>query len=564
MAQSNFDSTNLSNRLSKQDAEIAIKDIIKNDAFFFKSVFSPLEDNSDLPFCSAGINALGISVDGTVLPCPGWDKYVVGNVFRQSLDDIFYNSRRLNNLRKINRNSLPKCLTCEARAFCDICLLRNYNESGGDMLKINQYFCDIAFLAKKIVYNYLQGNILIKLKNSPIYNLSLSSKELFHSNFLAWLGNNLTTKCYFAQVLNKLVPGLNLKIDGNWIVEREDKHFDLCIKEEGQYLLVIENKVKSIPDKKQLDNYLSKSIQGNPQFLLLTLVDDYPNKCSIIAQNKWIIRTYGNLARIMNSFLPNSFSNDYERHLLEDYLTFISELDKLQKIWQKTSYFVPNTPHGYEKLSDLYEKIKYSCYAIILQNRIRQIGNHIVVFDSSTEVQLNSPNPSKIYIKVGWGYTNNKGLVDIAIPVADLAKPQIIKGVVDPLYVVKIQVQGGIYRHVIETFDKTPVDKSLINIGRSSEYINQRQFFTTDPLDTKLPIPNYGNPNIFENKIYPINKGYGKRQIHPDHWPFASYNNKNHEVSFIYQYRKISPNALVNDVLDNIVNEVIRFISIFK
>ena len=266
----------------------------------------------------------------------------------------------------------------------------------------------------------------------------------------------------------------------------------------------------------------------------------------------------------MNSFLPNSFSNDYERHLLEDYLTFISELDKLQKIWQKTSYFIPNTPHGYEKLSDLYEKIKYSCYAIILQNRIRQIGNHIVVFDSSTEVQLNSPSRNKIYIKVGWGYTNNKGLVDIAIPVADLAKPQIIKGVVDPLYVVKIQVQGGIYRHVIETFDKTPVDKSLINIGRSSEYINQRQFFTTDPLDTKLPIPNYGNPNIFENKIYPINKGYGKRQIHPDHWPFASYKNKNHEVSFIYQYRKISPNALVNDVLDNIVNEVIRFISIFK
>lgn len=33
------------------------------------------------------------------------------------------------------------------------------------------------------------------LKNNPIFQLSLSSKELFHSNFLAWLAEDDNTRC---------------------------------------------------------------------------------------------------------------------------------------------------------------------------------------------------------------------------------------------------------------------------------------------------------------------------------------------------------------------------------
>ena len=35
------------------------------------------------------------------------------------------------------------------------------------------------------------------LKNNPIFQLSLSSKELFHSNFLAWLAEDDNTRCVF-------------------------------------------------------------------------------------------------------------------------------------------------------------------------------------------------------------------------------------------------------------------------------------------------------------------------------------------------------------------------------
>ena len=94
--------------------------------------------------------------------------------------------------------------------------------------------------------------VVSDLKASPLFSLSLSSKELFHSNFLAWLGNNDRTKQFFVEVINELVKDLNLQSTGNWIVEREDHHFDLCINEinkkgkKGKYLLIIENKVKSI------------------------------------------------------------------------------------------------------------------------------------------------------------------------------------------------------------------------------------------------------------------------------------------------------------------------------
>lgn len=40
-----------------------------------------------------------------------------------------------------------------------------------------------------------------KLSNNPIFQLSLSSKELFHSNFLAWLAEDDNTRCVFNKVM---------------------------------------------------------------------------------------------------------------------------------------------------------------------------------------------------------------------------------------------------------------------------------------------------------------------------------------------------------------------------
>lgn len=93
------------------------------------------------------------------------------------------------------------------------------------------------------------------LKDSPLFNLSLSSKELFHSNFLYWIWK--ISPSAFKDVMNSF--GANTKEwPANYEVRREYENFDLCVLDKGNILLVLENKVKSIPYKKQLDEYEKK------------------------------------------------------------------------------------------------------------------------------------------------------------------------------------------------------------------------------------------------------------------------------------------------------------------
>jgi hypothetical protein len=46
-------------------------------------------------------------------------------------------------------------------------------------------------------------NIIDTLKKSPLFNLSLTSRELFHSNFLAWLAETYPREV--GQVFSSLI-----------------------------------------------------------------------------------------------------------------------------------------------------------------------------------------------------------------------------------------------------------------------------------------------------------------------------------------------------------------------
>jgi len=89
-----------------------------------------------------------------------------------------------------------------------------------------------------------------KLKASPMFNLSLSSKELFHSNFLSWLGGCNDTKELFEHVIQKL-SGKEFTLKGKTI-GRENHNFDLSVESDDVVEILIENKVKSFPKLKQL------------------------------------------------------------------------------------------------------------------------------------------------------------------------------------------------------------------------------------------------------------------------------------------------------------------------
>ena len=95
-----------------------------------------------------------------------------------------------------------------------------------------------------------------KLSNNPIFQLSLSSKELFHSNFLAWLAEDDNTRCVFNKVMQTWLDDKNWEYKPNEMeVKREYNHFDFCVCNKlsidgndvtGSVQVVLENKFKSI------------------------------------------------------------------------------------------------------------------------------------------------------------------------------------------------------------------------------------------------------------------------------------------------------------------------------
>ena len=92
-------------------------------------------------------------------------------------------------------------------------------------------------------------DILEKLSNNMMFRLSLCSKELFHSNFLAYL-----LETYDKQVVKIFDKSLQDKVKN---VKREWKHTDISF-ECGNELIVIENKLKSMPNQQQLQDYIDK------------------------------------------------------------------------------------------------------------------------------------------------------------------------------------------------------------------------------------------------------------------------------------------------------------------
>lgn len=164
MAQADCNTQNLANRISLEETELLLNDIVKCDSNYKELTLTqkPISDEiefnferfSKQPICSVGHDNCCITDEGDVYPCAGWQGYVLGNVFKQSLQDIWEHSEKVKELRKITQASFPKCLKCEARNYCAMCLVRNFNESGGDMFKINEHFCKVAFLNKKVVEEY--------------------------------------------------------------------------------------------------------------------------------------------------------------------------------------------------------------------------------------------------------------------------------------------------------------------------------------------------------------------------------------------------------------------------
>lgn len=162
IGQGDLDTRNLSQRISLKEAEEFLMDMIQNNSDYKKSLRSKVDNYDyrereveDKISCGVGIDTINITSTGDIIPCPGWYGYSLGNIRNDKLKDVWLHSEKLEYLRNIRLSQFPKCVSCEARPYCNMCILRNFNENNGDMFKIPKHTCQIAFLRKKLVENML-------------------------------------------------------------------------------------------------------------------------------------------------------------------------------------------------------------------------------------------------------------------------------------------------------------------------------------------------------------------------------------------------------------------------
>jgi hypothetical protein len=341
--------------------------------------------------------------------------------------------------------------------------------------------------------NEIVINELEELHQNPMFRISLGSKELFHSNFLAFLWD--CDKQAFLNVINDLLPE-GKKINVNELlgkegltIYREKENLDLCIchTENNKECIdiVIENKVKSIPYIEQLDEY--RQTAAKPQYknsasvtyILLTLATEFPNKEAI--ERDWNIITYDQLVKAIKQYYHKNNIEPRLPQYVADYTDFIDKLSALQIVdkFNDEPFHNPAIIEAYhkKKLSDLYLKQRGSYFICMLLNKITeaQQNNRLGKIDikqgaksqaSGKNVGDNSKN-AIIYLASGM----NRGKSTITIHIYPKESQSSYA----------LQIEGNQYRHMF-------IQSGLIakRNEKIEQHLKNMPFFAQDQLPKLL------------------------------------------------------------------------------
>ena len=473
------------------------------------------------------------------------------------------------------------------------------------------------------ITNYLEA--IKYLKTSPMFNLSLASKELFHSNFLQFI--SLLDKTTFKEIIKDLGGEVeNWGNDEEWEVVREYKNLDLCVKRcdikydiikqskdepeiaqkliDGEILFVLENKFKSIPYKSQLDeynkkiechneNYRKENIKKQnglkrwngkkysigcicqPSKILLTLVDDFPDKDSILNEcypQRWKIVTYGKLCEALKNRKDDLITNykkkcnddvveyqvNYIRGILDDYTNFLKEMVYLfTEYWAKCrtseSYVISNEQEHmdrkYLRIHDLFDKQRYAALCGHLIKQLNDEFNNVEFVtpndDDMLTIGVSKDKKKKyntreeyfknknIFIGAGFGYAHSVPWLEIKILHKEDTKNIIYH----------IQAQGDRYMHGVIVAKKNIEGLSGVQKNESTfENLVQNEI-----INNIIPDWMTTNGDDICGKIF----DYGKS----DNGKYSKYDGATANNIVIYKHRLVSGKATFQALFNQMLND---------
>lgn len=294
-----------------------------------------------------------------------------------------------------------------------------------------------------------------QLKQSPIFNMSLSAKELFHSNFIAWVCETYPEQmgAFFASFLGLGIP-TNNSISN---LAREKHNIDISF-ELGDTVVLIENKVRSIANAQQLEQYQTRPAKDFSQtatevkYILLSL-----KKPVFVQNNKWKHLSYDELLKCFSS-LPTS-ENTYHQRLLEDYSTVMGCIK--ENIVDKIDFNVisisklhtggtdeNNALSNFKevKMGDFFQKGLFEDIANALLGKVKKEEELENAIDSGS-------------LLIDFGMSRAQALLDIKYKYED------------DLYI-GIQIQGEQYRRHIEGSNEEKVKKAAHCFLESTQWFN--------------------------------------------------------------------------------------------
>ena len=386
---------------------------------------------------------------------------------------------------------------------------------------------------KKTISKYAQFcamKTMNELKASPMLYLSGASKELFHSNFLYWLGVNYRDS--FQELMTKMCC-INAPWPEGWTIQREHKHLDLCVTYKEAAFVIIENKVKSLPDLMQLRRY--EQVYANHDngctYVVLSLVKDFPGHEYLDENTRWQIHHYDELAQMISDCCPDSIISLEHRPYIRDYCQYVRNLSMMAEEWRidEQESILSQCDNLRElRLNDINEKVRYAQIAALLAEKLRTVlvkdtdEERVVLGMSNTDVILRRgredadeilsfygcPEAKSFgQVFIGSGMSHGVGLVEAKVKIAD-----------DCCLV--IQVQGNHYCHAME------------------------------------------RENIFENsgklsmlQILFMNFGIGGLK---DKLAEADSEICHYKTDFVYRWQKILPSHTVADIIDAMSTDIME------
>lgn len=296
------------------------------------------------------------------------------------------------------------------------------------------------------------SNKIKELKNSPIFNMSLSSKELFHSNFWKWLidlDNNFI-KVFFPNFNNEILE-----------VKREEKNRDITIHitENKKLLYVIENKIKSMPTKEQLDKYEEKIHEDKKTFEGILTGLETPN--FIKECKNWNFISYKNIGENIKNILntvKDKINNNFYCQIILEYADMIINLNSVINEISKEvgNQLICEDSKSIKLLKDIrfddvFKKLKADNFCNYLTQNIK---NELQAYINGTGYE----------IKIWPSFSNGSAIIDVRFIKDDKTINEIHIG---------IQIQGKQFRRCCQIRGKNVQCKDAYDKYKNAGWLVQ-------------------------------------------------------------------------------------------